>query len=556
MAARKKTVFCVFASLLLAASMSVVAETLVASTAVGGDFKYTIIGKPSGLAEVDIIFAIKQTNTEWLKSKLYEVSSPKSPHYGMYMNFDAIARYVHGRPQSVQLLEDVLRSVGIAKQQIRYTIGRDFAVVRMTISSAEKLFNTDYYTFTDQEDPKGKHYFKAPNYTIPHQLKEHLDFVFGVSELPTKPRIKPILRDTGDEGDVTPEFLYKEYNIGNAMGNSSRSSQAVASFLKQYFSPSDLRLFQKGYKLPLRNVSKIIGENDPGDEGAEANLDVQYIMAMGRKIETWFVSTSQVANHGQEGFLTWIIDQVNRTDSPLVHSASYGDIEDSIPADYKNRVEVEFQKFGVSGRTLFFASGDSGVDCRGLFDRKFTPMWPASSPSVTAVGGTVSLDQCWNDGGGGFSNFFPTPDYQKEAVSAFLASGQAPPTKYFNTSGRGYPDVSAFSVSCMIYIIGIPWPVDGTSCASPIFAGIISLLNDARLSEGKPPLGFLNPTLYEVWKGKGFFDITKGSNPGGLLCEGFKAITGWDPASGWGSPNFGDLKKDGLQLLDNFKQFS
>ena len=42
--------------------------------------------------------------------------------------------------------------------------------------------------------------------------------------------------------------------------------------------------------------------------------------------------------------------------------------------------------------------------------------------------------------------------------------------------------------------------------------------------------------------GKGFNDITEGSNSGGLSCDGFKATQGWDPASGWGSPNFGLLK--------------
>ena len=42
--------------------------------------------------------------------------------------------------------------------------------------------------------------------------------------------------------------------------------------------------------------------------------------------------------------------------------------------------------------------------------------------------------------------------------------------------------------------------------------------------------------------GKGFNDITEGSNPGLFCAEGFNAAKGWDPASGWGSPNFGLLK--------------
>ncbi len=60
-----------------------------------------------------------------------------------------------------------------------------------------------------------------------------------------------------------------------------------------------------------------------------------------------------------------------------------------------------------------------------------------------------------------------------------------------------------------------------------IAAGIISLLNDYRLSKGKPALGFLNFWLYGGGL-KGLNDITSGSNPG-CGTDGFPAIVGWDP---------------------------
>ena len=142
------------------------------------------------------------------------------------------------------------------------------------------------------------------------------------------------------------------------------------------------------------------------------------------------------------------------------------------------------------------------------------------------------------------------PDYQKEAVQKYLASSIAPPTKYFNESGRAYPDVSAFAVNFAMYYMEVNVSVDGTSCATPTFAGVVSLLNDVRLNNNKPTLGFLNPLLYGTLKGRGFFDVTKGNNRGGTTScdDGFKATTGWDPASGWGQPNFGLLKNLVLQL--------
>ena len=53
-------------------------------------------------------------------------------------------------------------------------------------------------------------------------------------------------------------------------------------------------------------------------------------------------------------------------------------------------------------------------------------------------------------------------------------------------------------------------PVGGTSASSPTFAGLVSLLNEARLDAGKPAMGFLNPFLYK--HADDFFDVVKGSN--------------------------------------------
>ena len=500
------------------------------------------LGKPDKDYHVRVILAIKQTNPGWLESKLRAVSYPDSPEYGNYMNFDEIAEYVHGRPESVQAVIESFASVGVSRELIDFTLGRDFAIVHLPVEAAESLFSADFYKFQHKEK-KGWIIVKSLDYKLPPSLEGHLDFVFGISEFPTGDynRNLPKKSTTPVQLGVTPDYLSQQYNTSGYVSHNSQNSQAIAGFLKQYFSPDDLASFQKKYNLPVKPIVKVVGTNDPSDAGIEAELDVQYISATGRNVDTWFVSISTYANHNQEDFLSWIIAQVNTTNSPWVHSASYGDDEKSIDDDYLSRVESEFMKFGVSGRTVLFASGDSGVNCKGL-TRKFQPSWPPSSAYVTAVGGTESPTEVWSDGGGGFSNVFPRPSYQDDAVEAYLKSGKAPPTKYFNTSGRAYPDVSAFSVNFVIEFEGIPFPVSGTSCAAPTFAGIVAILNDVRLQGGKKTLGFLNPLLYQTLMGKGFNDITEGSNSGGLFCDGFKATQGWDPASGWGSPNFGLLK--------------
>jgi hypothetical protein len=111
--------------------------------------------------------------------------------------------------------------------------------------------------------------------------------------------------------------------------------------------------------------------------------------------------------------------------------------------------------------------------------------------------------------------------------------------------GRGTPDISAQALNHPIILNGAEILVNGTSASTPmsfsffvlilehpadlqcqVVAAIISLLNDYRISNGKPTLGFLNPWLYS-WVLPGLNDVTSGSNPG-CNTRGFPATTGWD----------------------------
>ena len=494
---------------------------------------------------VELLLAIKQTNVEWLEPTLWAVSYPDSPDYGKYINFDKIADVVHGKPESIDATLHAFADVGVQKEQFDFTIGQDFAVVVAPVAAVETLFNAEFYVFEHIHDPNYK-IVKSLRFEVPSPLAAHLDFVSGISNFPRINRVTPKRHTPYTTGDLgtTPDSIAKDYNITYVSTN-PQNSQAVASFLRQYFNPDDLKQFQQHFNVPENPIAKIVGENKPNDPGIEAELDVEYITATGRGVTTWFVSISRTANKNQEDFLYWIKQQINDTNSPWVHSVSYGDYEVSIPTEYQNRSDIEFMKFGISGRSILIASGDEGVHC----DRdKYIPEWPTCSPYVTSVGGTTSLTDVWSQGGGGFSNTFPIPAYQKDIVEAYLESGKAPPTIYFNSSGRAYPDVSAFSVGFEIVVSGSIIGVDGTSCSTPTFAGVVSSLNDVRLNNGKSTLGFLNPLLYQTLQGKGFFDITKGSNAGIGSCPGFDAIAGWDPASGWGSPNFGLLRDLVLKL--------
>jgi len=94
--------------------------------------------------------------------------------------------------------------------------------------------------------------------------------------------------------------------------------------------------------------------------------------------------------------------------------------------------------------------------------------------------------------GGGFSNYFPRPAYQEAAVTKYLTYIGEDYAGLYNTSGRGIPDIAAQSQNFSTIWNGTVQPVDGTSAATPLAAAIFVLVNDALISAGKPPMGFLN----------------------------------------------------------------
>ncbi|KAJ4361133.1 Tripeptidyl-peptidase sed1 [Didymosphaeria variabile] len=132
------------------------------------------------------------------------------------------------------------------------------------------------------------------------------------------------------------------------------------------------------------------------------------------------------------------------------------------------------------------------------------------------------------------------PYYQTINNASFNANGGI-----YNRAGRGYPDVSALGDKIAIVGNLRPLLIGGTSASSPLFASILTRINEERLEKGKKTVGFVNPVLYA--NPKAFNDVTTGSNPGcGTI--GFPAKKGWDPVSGLGSADYGRLRKVLLAL--------
>lgn len=157
------------------------------------------------------------------------------------------------------------------------------------------------------------------------------------------------------------------------------------------------------------------------------------------------------------------------------------------------------------------------------------------------MGGTIygSSETAASLSGGGFSNIFSPPDYQSSVVSSYISSIGSTNSGLYNASGRGVPDIAAIAENVEIFYGGSATGVAGTSCATPIFASVVSLINDELIAAGKSSLGFINPFLYA--NPSALNDITSGDNPG-CNTNGFSASSGWDAVTGLGSPNYAALK--------------
>jgi subtilase family serine protease len=203
--------------------------------------------------------------------------------------------------------------------------------------------------------------------------------------------------------------------------------------------------------------------------------------------------------------------------------------------------------------TVVVASGDDGATGNGATTPVREVILPTSDPLVLAVGGTSLTanpvtgayigETAWNTSsglegpaasGGGFSRLFARPAYQ-DGVPGIGAT-------------RGVPDVAADGESGTGMALAFTAPgggyefigAGGTSAAAPFWAALIALADQ----EAGHPLGFVNPAIYRIARGplyhEAFHDITAGNNTvaiNGVTVTGYQAGSGWDPVTGWGTPD-------------------
>lgn len=546
-----------------------------------GKFRSWIQGLRAGHQEtVDLFFMLRRSPLvrSRLEEALLEVSTPGSARYGQHLSkaeAELLAPPVDGA-QKVVL--DWLETHGV-KGRGAVVVRSDVVEAKIPVEVAETMFNTTLHHYMHRDLGADLIRASAP-YSVPAEVARVLYVVGDLVQLPAldkSPRTFPKKASHSDQeqgfpgdcgevcgGFTTPGVLRAAYNIPVAP-HGQNTTMAIAQFQGVSWDKADLDSFTHVCHLdaPVK-VHDQRGYNNPrwcqnlltADICLESLLDVEYIKAIGGDIPLTVLSDTDYS------LLRWAMRVADMNNPPPVHSVSYGNDENQQDSEeYMDSVNDQFMLLGLRGISILFASGDMGVYGRtGVTeDGMFHPDFPAGSPYVTAVGGTdfvrqgaIGAEEAWPGSGGGFSDHFEMPKWQKKAVRSYLKLAPHrpgfPDGLHFHTGGRGYPDVSALGGQKNPYCVDttglfgthMMMGVAGTSASCPVVAGVFARLNALRNQSDLPPLGFLNPFIYQ--NPDAFNDVQKGDNRW-QGPEGFQAVKGWDPSTGMGTPNFEKLAK-------------
>jgi subtilase family serine protease len=381
----------------------------------------------------------------------------------------------------------------------------------------------------------------------------------------------------------TPRLLETAYGITPllAHGIDGRGQTVFLPEIAQGLFPpqaySDLRqdmgLFDKAFGLPaplLRVINTVAGSSRPWQADGEEVLDAEMVHAAAPGAAITIVLVKPSSFHNAEGGVTAAAAALRLavSDGAAVVSISAAGQTGGENCDTPTQVKLltsAIQDAVDHHITVVAASGDIGAvgePCdlaNGLIGGSFPPVkevnLPASDPLVLAAGGTTleashktggyisetgwgfpygNVSTQFQASGGGFSQLFARPGYQVGLRES--------------SASRGVPDVASDAaphtgMALLVTAGGSQYTIrnsGGTSASAPLWAGIIALADQYA---GRH-LGFVNPAIYRIGRSAAyhhaFHDTTAGNNTTafpGRTISGYPAAPGWDPVTGWGSPN-------------------
>jgi len=545
-----------------------------------------------------------------LEKLLNEQQDSDSPNYHRWLTPESYADRFGLSRADMKRIGNWLRSHGFTV--VNAARGRDWIAVSGSVALAENTFHTQIHRYSVDGE---SHFANATEISIPKALQGIVAGVRGLDDfrwkpaglnriMASRPILPAILHPHYSVGPSGPNFLAPDdfatiYDL-TSLYNSGIDGTGMKLVVVGQVSVvmADIQAFRSGVNLPAKNpvVTIVPGTtpgNNPGDL-LESDLDLEWSGAVARNATVLFVTSEDVFESA--------IYAIDNDLAPII-SMSYGGCERK-NGGFIAANEPTMQKANAEGITFLASSGDSGpASCdppggsgagQGL-----AVSYPASSPEVTGVGGTEfsgdvnNIAQYWDSSngpnGGSAISYIPETSWNdtvergtiaatgggKSSCHASPCAGGFPKptwqtgTGVPNDSVRDVPDISfSGSPDHDGYIIcstgscnggllnGNFEVVGGTSASTPVFAGILALLNQQLGNQQPTGLGNVNPRLYRLAQTPAnnvFHDVATGDNivpciQGSANCPasppfqyGFSTTAGFDLVTGLGSIDVGNL---------------
>jgi subtilase family serine protease len=541
-----------------------------------------------------------------LEQLLAQQQDPASPNYHKWLTPEAYADRFGLSPSDTEKISVWLRSQGFNIVQVAR--GRDWIAFSATAGLVENTFHTQIHRYSVDGE---LHFANATELAIPKALTGTVAGFRGFDNFRWKPMgvhqvvhpdvILPVLMrpffSTGGNNFIAPDDFATIYDLTPLYaGGINGAGMKLVVVGQVTVAMADIQAFRSGFNLPVNNpIVKVVPGTTPGTDSGdvlESDLDLEWSGAIARNASVIFVTSDDVFSSA-----TYAIDN----DLAPVISMSYGGCE-AANGGFIAANEPTMQKANAEGITFVASSGDSGpASCDAPVKSAsggLAVSYPASSPEVTGVGGTEfsgdvnNVPQYWSTNGpngGSVLSYIPETSWNDTVERGTLAasgggrsschsspcSGGFPKPSWQSGPGvpadkvRDVPDVS-FSASpdhdgyiicnagsCAGGVLSGNFDVvGGTSASTPVFAGILTLLNQQLGNTPPAGLGNVNPTLYKLAQNPTnnvFHDTTTGNNivpctPLSPNCPktapfqyGYSATTGYDLVTGLGSIDVNNL---------------
>jgi subtilase family serine protease len=525
----------VMLSLAAAVPAQAAAEPLVTLTANAAPLTSSNrVGDVGAGQRITAALALKLHNQSALDNFLADVQNPASPQYRHFLT-PAQFNAAFGPTKA-----DVDKAVSFLEQNgaTGIEVSGNGQAITFSGSAAqlESTFHTPIGVYHDAVSGRD-FYANDTTPTVPASVSAVVSNVVGLdNHAVRKHYAAPDAASPKVVKAVTPPVLKTAYGVTSDMGTGSGVNVGFVEF--DGYQKDNVSQYDSTYGLSAGSVTTVpvSGANydsSPGDGQIEVELDIEVVHALAAAAND-FVYEAPNSSAGELA----MYQKIASDRSVSVVSISWGACEPAEGSTAANSVSNAIATGTAEGISYFAAAGDDGTtDCyRQTGSTSKAVDFPASSPNITAVGGTklnvtsanaYSSESTWNDGnsggstGGGISTIFSAPSWQ---------SAQS-------TTKRKVPDVAADaspSSGYTIFSAGSWVTVGGTSGAAPLWAAFATLQNQRHGG----PLGNLNTSFYNIGNGSsystGFHDVTSGNN---TLhgTTGFTATTGYDQVTGWGS---------------------